>query len=97
MTHKDLALAEMCRVLKPGGRLLVLEFSKIAEPLRKPYDWYSFNILPKLGSLFAGDAESYKYLAECNMTHKDLALAEMCRVLKPGGRLLVLEFSKIAE
>ena len=73
MTHKDLALAEMCRVLKPGGRLLVLEFSKIAEPLRKPYDWYSFNILPKLGSLFAGDAESYRYLAESIRMHPDQA------------------------
>ena len=73
MTHKDLALAEMCRVLKPSGRLLVLEFSRIAEPLRKPYDWYSFNILPKLGSLFAGDAESYKYLAESIRMHPDQA------------------------
>ena len=69
MTHKDLALAEMCRVLRPGGRLLVLEFSKVAKPLQKPYDWYSFNILPKLGSLIAGDADSYRYLAESIRMH----------------------------
>ncbi|MFY7915253.1 MAG: bifunctional demethylmenaquinone methyltransferase/2-methoxy-6-polyprenyl-1,4-benzoquinol methylase UbiE [Rubrivivax sp.] len=71
MTHKDVALAEMCRVLKPGGRLLVLEFSKVAAPLSRPYDWYSFNILPKLGQMIAGDAESYRYLAESIRMHPD--------------------------
>ena len=69
MTHKDDALAEMCRVLKPGGKLLVLEFSKVAEPLTKAYDWYSFNVLPKLGQWIAGDADSYRYLAESIRMH----------------------------
>ena len=73
MTHKDVALAEMCRVLRDGGRLLVLEFSKVAPAMQKPYDWYSFNILPKLGQLVAGDAESYKYLAESIRMHPDQA------------------------
>jgi demethylmenaquinone methyltransferase/2-methoxy-6-polyprenyl-1,4-benzoquinol methylase len=71
MTHKDVALKEMCRVLKPSGKLLVLEFSKVAKPLEKAYDWYSFNILPSLGKLVAGDAASYRYLAESIRMHPD--------------------------
>ena len=69
MTHKELALAEMYRTLKPGGKLLVLEFSRVAKPLEKAYDWYSFNILPKLGKLVANDEESYRYLAESIRMH----------------------------
>ena len=73
MTHKDKALAEMARVLKNGGRLLVLEFSKVAPPLEKAYDWYSFKVLPRIGQLVAGDAASYRYLAESIRVHPDQA------------------------
>lgn len=73
MTHKELALAEMARVLKPGGRLLVLEFSKVAKPLEKAYDWYSFQVLPRLGKWVANDADSYRYLAESIRMHPDQA------------------------
>jgi demethylmenaquinone methyltransferase/2-methoxy-6-polyprenyl-1,4-benzoquinol methylase len=71
MTHKDLALAEMQRVLKVGGRLLVLEFSKVWQPLSKAYDAYSFKLLPLMGKLLAKDAESYQYLAESIRMHPD--------------------------
>ncbi len=73
MTHKDAALAEMCRVLRPGGRLLVLEFSKPAAPLQKPYDWYSFKLMPLLGQWVAKDGDSYRYLAESIRMHPDQA------------------------
>ena len=71
MTHKEKALAEMARVLRVGGRLLVLEFSKVAAPLAKAYDWYSFKVLPRIGAWVAGDGESYRYLAESIRVHPD--------------------------
>ncbi len=71
MTHKDAALADMKRVLRPGGRLLVLEFSKVWKPLAPLYDAYSFRLLPRLGELVAKDADSYRYLAESIRVHPD--------------------------
>jgi demethylmenaquinone methyltransferase/2-methoxy-6-polyprenyl-1,4-benzoquinol methylase len=83
MTHKDRALAEMCRVLRPGGRLLVLEFSQVAAPLRKPYDWYSLNVLPLMGKLIANDADSYRYLAESIRMHPPQA--ELKAMMQAAG------------
>ena len=71
MTHKDQAIAEMRRVLKPGGRLLVLEFSKVWKPLAPAYDFYSFKLLPMMGEKVAKDADSYRYLAESIRMHPD--------------------------
>lgn len=71
MTHKDKALAEMQRVLQPGGRLLVLEFSQVWKPLAPIYDAYSFKLLPIMGKLLANDADSYRYLAESIRMHPD--------------------------
>jgi len=72
VTHKDRALASMARVLKPGGKVMVLEFSKTDNPmLTKAYDFYSFSLLPKIGKLIAGDEESYRYLAESIRMHPD--------------------------
>ncbi|MES2936235.1 MAG: bifunctional demethylmenaquinone methyltransferase/2-methoxy-6-polyprenyl-1,4-benzoquinol methylase UbiE [Pseudomonadota bacterium] len=69
MTHKEQALAEMRRVLRPGGKLLVLEFSRVAPPLEKAYEWYSFQVLPRLGRWVARDEASYRYLAESIRMH----------------------------
>jgi len=71
VTHKERALAEMARVLVPGGVAVVLEFSRIAAPLSRAYDWYSFSVLPLLGRFVADDAASYRYLAESIRVHPD--------------------------
>lgn len=71
VTRKENALAEMRRVIKPGGRALVLEFSRIDPLLRPAYDWYSFNVLPRMGKLIAGAEASYRYLAESIRMHPD--------------------------
>ena len=83
MTHKDMALSEMNRVLKAGGKLLVLEFSKVAKPLEKFYDWYSFKVLPRIGKLVANDDASYQYLAESIRVHP--GQEELKTMMRKGG------------
>ena len=73
VSRKENALGEMRRVLKPGGVAVVLEFSRVWQPLAPAYDWYSFNVLPRLGRLVAGDDASYRYLAESIRMHPDQA------------------------
>lgn len=71
MTHKEHALAEIHRVLRPGGRLLILEFSRVWQPLSPVYDFYSFKVLPWLGKKIVNDPDSYRYLAESIRVHPD--------------------------
>ena len=83
MTHKEKALSEMLRVAKPGGRVLVLEFSHCWKILRPFYDFYSFVVMPRLGRLVAGDAESYRYLAESIRMHPDQET--LARMMQEAG------------
>ncbi len=93
MTRKEAALSEMARCLKPGGRLVALEFSKIWKPLERAYDLYSFKVLPWLGERVAGDAAAYRYLAESIRVHPDqAALAQMME----GAGFAKVEFFNLA-
>jgi demethylmenaquinone methyltransferase / 2-methoxy-6-polyprenyl-1,4-benzoquinol methylase len=93
MTHKDRALAEMARVARPGGRVLVLEFSKPWQPLSRVYDAYSFNVLPALGRLVARDEAAYRYLAESIRMHPD---QETLKTMMEGAGLERVEYFNLA-
>ena len=83
MTHKDTALAEMRRVTRPGGKVLVLEFSRVWAPLTPLYDAYSFSVLPWLGAKVAGDSDSYRYLAESIRMHP--SQDELAHMMEQAG------------
>lgn len=94
MTHKERALAEMSRVLRPGGRLVVLEFSRVWQPLQAAYDRYSFRVLPWLGQRVAGNAAAYRYLAESIRMHPDQAT--LARMMEDAGLQQVEVFNLAA-
>ena len=93
MTHKERALAEMARVAKPGGRVIVLEFSRPWKPLERAYDAYSFNILPRLGKYVAKDEEAYRYLAESIRVHPD---QETLKAMMEATGLARVEYFNLA-
>jgi demethylmenaquinone methyltransferase/2-methoxy-6-polyprenyl-1,4-benzoquinol methylase len=89
VTRKEAALAEMRRVLRPGGVAAVLEFSRVWAPLAPAYDWYSFNVIPRIGKLVAGDDASYRYLAESIRMHPDQAALKAMMSAAGFDRVLV--------
>jgi demethylmenaquinone methyltransferase/2-methoxy-6-polyprenyl-1,4-benzoquinol methylase len=93
MTHKERALAEMARVTRPGGRVIVLEFSRPWKPLERAYDAYSFNILPRLGKYVARDEEAYRYLAESIRVHPD---QETLKAMMEAAGLVRVEYFNLA-
>jgi demethylmenaquinone methyltransferase/2-methoxy-6-polyprenyl-1,4-benzoquinol methylase len=93
MTHKDRALAEMARVARPGGRVIVLEFSRPWKPLERAYDAYSFGVLPRLGRIVARDEAAYRYLAESIRMHPD---QETLKAMMEATGLARVEYFNLA-